>query len=119
MIALISASCEAAQSKAYERGLRDAARIFAGFELSPAQLIAIADDAGFGVPLAPPSSPHSRGPVQVLGSWSTVPVRPGQARESEADRIAGMRTDRTGTEHEVVKLRGGRYGVRKVSTGRR
>lgn len=93
MITLTSASCEAAQSSAYERGLRDAARIFAGFELSPQQLGAITADAGFGMPL------HR-----------------GQACRAEADRIAEARSGRTGSLHKVVKLRGGRYGVRKVRT---
>ncbi len=98
MIILTPASCEVAQVNAYERGLRDAARIFAGFELSPEQLAAIARSSS------------------AASQRSSEPLRRGQACRAEADRIAEARSDRTGSLHQVVKLRGGRYGVRRVRT---
>jgi hypothetical protein len=131
MIALTPASCEVAWSKAYELGLRDAARIFAGFELSPEQLKAIAADAGFSQPIQ--AGPLQSGPLQGMSTRrSTAPgrrssaaltkrtavrVRRGQACEVEAARIAELRSDRTGSPHEVVRLPGGLYGVRKVLRG--
>lgn len=126
MVVLTPASCETARSKAYERGLRDAVRIFAGFELSPEQLSAIVVDAGFEPlsleprprPYPHPSPGHARRQPKALSRRTASTVRRGLACEAEADRIAEIRSDRTGSPHEVVKLPGGRYGVRKVQGAR-
>ncbi|HET9896144.1 MAG TPA: hypothetical protein VFQ44_14545 [Streptosporangiaceae bacterium] len=98
---------------AYEQGLRDAALIMADLELSSLPVTS-------GMPIrttvaARPTAAIASRPRLAGSRRSATTRRRGQRIRARAARIAELRTDRTGSPHEVVTLPGGLYGVREVA----